>query len=408
MRRSDSVRVASVAAATEHRASDPLPPRSIADVIRADFDALRRDRVAVLADEEAAALDVAVATRGVAGQGVTTGRRAGGAHGQLAAALMLPSASAAFSGGTIRPRLAAEVWRSIARDPASASAALRVLIGICTDRHARQELARDLKAAELAKSSAAVNSALRKQAALEAVVHAIQLIGAAHATPRCTLADGGRLERAIGQWREALEAKGARKRGALVSGESLACALLARRVSGGDDSLRLLVIHTLVIGAGSGPTVGAPGRHSGRRRLLAPSPHAWALPLVAAETRLGLRSEAVWDTGIALLLQMPSVKQLYPGLARSAARAAVMLLTSSLHSSPVPDPGFLLEALPPLAALVLAVEQPLAAEAAALATLVETEAVSPGFGFRRALFSHVPGALAGSPGTAVRPRSQRQ
>jgi GGDEF domain-containing protein len=359
-----------------------MSAQMIAQTIRAEFDALLEGLSAVVVDDESVITDAVHALRSPQDP-----------HGPLDA-VEGGSSIGLDLGFAVKPLTVSEFWRTLATDPASVSAALRVLIRLCTEY--RNKLEKVMHAVEAGKALPAQPHPVRLQIATESLVQSIKVITALYATPSCVADDAGKLERAISDWRQELEGRSLGKRTIVLPGETLACGMLERRALAGDDSLRLLVLDAVLTNAGAGPILSPPSSDTGKRALFAPSQDPWALPMILAECSLGFRSEVVWDTCVALLLQLPSLKPSHPPLALSVARSVILLLTRVLHSSPVPDPGLLLEALPPVAALILSSPQPLSGEAAALAAMVEAEVAAPGFCFRRAIARTIPSIFVGA------------
>lgn len=393
--------------------------QAIAEVIRADYEAMRIGAQAVVPS--------AAARAAIAGHHVP----------------VLP-------GGIVRPTVAAEVWHALATDPAALSQAFRQLLVLLG--RARDELGKELAASSgIIKGVAPFGRSdvsLEHIRAAEAALGSIQFLTLFYASPACLVAgDAGRLEAELARWREAL-ARGLGTAGVparttddgllsatsttaatpsadamasatdttpaaaatstsngsagpgdeasshqLLPSETLAYACLERRVLAGDDLIKLAVIQAALTHAGNAIVLSPHSRIDGRRRLHASASQPWPWVTTLAEARLGLRSEVIWDTAIALLLQAPSFRDRYPALAAVLVQSVLLMLADVLRAAPVPDPGFLLEALPPVIGIAASWPEPVASRAAGLAALMETDVVCPGRAHRRELLNELPALL---------------
>jgi len=276
------------------------------------------------------------------------------------------------------PTPSIKLWLSLSTDAGAVAALIEDLLSLLNDSRRIME--------EKARSSGGGLPVVDQHLA-SSIVSTIIFVTTSFVNPAIA-PPSGRIRQALRKWRE--ELAGRTKKAVLLPNEAFACACLHRRAVAGDDLCRTMLLSSALCHRADTVVVAPPCPITLQRSLYAVNSYPFAWQVVAEQIAQGSRLDVPYDTIVHLLVQLPSLRRTHPTLSASIAQTLLLQLEQLLHLHPVPDPAFMLEALPPILAIASSWPSPVGPAAADVARYMEAEVASPGFCARRRLLREFP------------------
>lgn len=276
------------------------------------------------------------------------------------------------------PISAVKLWLSLSSEPKAVAALLEDLLALLNDSRRIME--------DKARSSGG-GLPVVDQFLASSIISTILYVTTVYLTPALA-PPRGRIRQALQKWRQELAER--TKKAVMLPNEAFACACLHRRAVAGDDLCRTMLLSSAICHRADTLVVAPPCPVTLQRSLYTVNQYPFAWTAVADSVLEGARLDVPFDTVTHLLVQLPSLRRSHPTLSASLAQTLLLQLEQLLHLRPVPDPAFMLEAIPPVIAIASSWPSPVGPAAARLASLMEAEVASPGFCCRRHLLREFP------------------